>query len=318
LADVKVLDPACGSGNFLYVAINLLLDLEKEVITYGANHGVSWFPQVSPRQLAGLEINPYAQQLAQVVIWIGYLQWLHHNGFKTPSNPVLEPIENIHLKDAILDLSKQTRLLCTPMTAKHRIFTWLPPVIQPDKGTYCFARSDDFFFGVLQSRLHEVWALKLGTRLETRPRYTPTTCFETFPFPQPTEYQQTAIAEAAKELDQLRNNWLNPSEWTREEVLEFPGSVNGPWARFLHEPDARGIGTVRYPRIVAKDPDFAKLLAKRTLTNLYNERPTWLDLAHRKLDEAVFAAYGWDPAMSDEEILAKLLKLNLERNGQHA
>jgi SAM-dependent methyltransferase len=105
LADVKVLDPACGSGNFLYVAINLLLDLEKEVITYGANHGVSWFPQVSPRQLAGLEINPYAQQLAQVVIWIGYLQWLHHNGFKTPSNPVLEPIENIHLKDAILDLS---------------------------------------------------------------------------------------------------------------------------------------------------------------------------------------------------------------------
>jgi hypothetical protein len=66
--------------------------------------------------------------------------------------------------------------------------------------------------------------------------------------------------------------------------------------------------------VVAKDPELAKLLARRTLTNLYNERPTWLDLAHRKLDEAVFAAYGWDPGMSDEEILAKLLKLNLERS----
>src|SRR6266404_2925892 len=106
LAEVKVLDPACGSGNFLYVAINLLLDLEKEVITYGANHDVaSWFPQVRPHQLAGLEINPYAQQLAQVVIWIGYLQWMHHNGFNPPNDPVLEPIENIRLQDAILDLS---------------------------------------------------------------------------------------------------------------------------------------------------------------------------------------------------------------------
>jgi hypothetical protein len=141
-----------------------------------------------------------------------------------------------------------------------------------------------------------------------------TTSFETFPFPEPTEQQRAAIAEPAKELDRLRNNWLNPPEWTREEVLEFPGSADGPWARFVHEPGARGIGTVRYPRIVAKDPEFAKLLARRTLTNLYNERPTWLDLAHRKLDEAVFAAYGWEPGMSDEEISAKLLELNLERS----
>jgi hypothetical protein len=54
-------------------------------------------------------------------------------------------------------------------------------------------------------------------------------------------------------------------------------------------------------------------LAKRTLTNLYNERPTWLDLAHRKLDEAVFAAYGWDTSLTDEEILTRLLALNQER-----
>ena len=56
-------------------------------------------------------------------------------------------------------------------------------------------------------------------------------------------------------------------------------------------------------------------LKKRTLTNLYNERPTWLDLAHRRLDVAVFAAYGWDPAMSDDDLLAALLALNLERSG---
>ena len=70
---------------------------------------------------------------------------------------------------------------------------------------------------------------------------------------------------------------------------------------------------MRYPRIVAKDEECAKQLKKRTLTNLYNERPTWLDLAHRKLDEAVFAAYGWDPGMGDEELLGRLLELNLER-----
>jgi len=70
---------------------------------------------------------------------------------------------------------------------------------------------------------------------------------------------------------------------------------------------------VRYPRIVPADEDCARELKRRTLTNLYNERPTWLELAHRKLDEAVFAAYGWDPALSDEALLAKLLELNLQR-----
>jgi len=105
LAHLRVLDPACGSGNFLYVAINLLLDLEKEVITYAATRGMGLLPQVRPTQLAGIEINPYAQQLAQVVIWIGYLQWMHHNGFNPPRDPVLEPIESIDCRDAIIDLS---------------------------------------------------------------------------------------------------------------------------------------------------------------------------------------------------------------------
>lgn len=97
-------------------------------------------------------------------------------------------------------------------------------------------------------------------------------------------------------------------------MLEFPGSAGGPWGRYVREPDARGIGTVRYPRLVPVDAEAAARLKKRTLTNLYNQRPAWLDLAHKKLDEAVFAAYGWDPGLPDEAVLEKLLALNRERS----
>ena len=216
-------------------------------------------------------------------------------------------------------LSKLPRFLATTAVSKHRLFVWLGAPAHSDHALIVFARSDDYFFGVLHSRLHEVWALRLGTRLETRPRYTPTTCFETFAFPwapgeEPVNDPRVeAISAAAKELNELRERWLNPPEWTVEEIVDFPGSVAGPWKRYLHDPDERGIGTVRYPRIVSRDDDCAQKLKQRTLTNLYNERPTWLTLAHRKLDKAVFAAYGWDPDLSDEQILEKLLALNLER-----
>ena len=201
-------------------------------------------------------------------------------------------------------------------------------MVQPDKTIYAFACDDDYFFGVLQSRIHEVWARAQGTQVREREsgfRYTPTTCFETFPFPEPTDAQREAIAAAAKELDTLRNNWLNPPEWTRTEVLEFPGSTTGPWRRYIDQspssvlPAPRSplpaptIATVRYPRTAPKDEECAKHLKKRTLTNLYNERPTWLTLAHQKLDTAVFAAYNWDPAMTDNDLLAALLALNLHR-----
>jgi hypothetical protein len=101
-----------------------------------------------------------------------------------------------------------------------------------------------------------------------------------------------------------------------EETLEFPGSAEGPWRRYVDAAsvDERGIGTVKYPRTVPKDAECARHLRERTLTNLYNERPTWLDLAHQRLDAAVFAAYGWDPAMTDDELLAELLALNLARS----
>ena len=75
-----------------------------------------------------------------------------------------------------------SRFLATCMVAKHRMFLWLDAVALPANVVIAFGRSDDFFFGVLHSRFHEVWALRQGTQLETRPRYTPTTCFGLSPF----------------------------------------------------------------------------------------------------------------------------------------
>jgi hypothetical protein len=129
---------------------------------------------------------------------------------------------------------------------------------------------------------------------------------------------RAAIAAAAKNLNELRERWLNPPEWTVERILEFPGSAHGSWARYFHNPDKNGIGTVRYPRLEPRDADCATKLKKRTLTNLYNERPAWLDLAHKKLDAAVAAAYGWPADLSDEQILEKLLALNLVRAAEEA
>jgi len=211
-----------------------------------------------------------------------------------------------------------SRFLCTTRVSKHRLFVWKLLPTLPDSAVFAFARDDDDFMGVVHSRAHEIWARSQGTQLREREsgfRYTPNSCFETFPFPEPTEEQREAIAAAARELNALREAWLNPPEWTRTEVLEFSGSAGGPWRRYIDVETVTGdIGTVKYPRLVPRDEECAKLLKKRTLTNLYNERPTWLDLAHARLDEAVFTAYGWDPTMSDHELLAAILELNVERS----
>ncbi len=105
LSSYKILDPACGSGNFLYVAIQQLLSLEKEVITFAAQPPINLrlHPRVRPTQLLGIEINPYAAELAQVAIWIGFLQWMHHNGFSILDIPILNKLTTIENRDAILD-----------------------------------------------------------------------------------------------------------------------------------------------------------------------------------------------------------------------
>jgi len=177
-------------------------------------------------------------------------------------------------------IARLNRYIITTRVSKHRLFVWLGTETVPDSATFAFARSDDYFFGVLHSRIHELWARAQGTQLrevESGFRYTPTSTFETFPFPWPPgkepqdSPQVKAIAEAARELVRQRDNWLNP-------------------------PDAA-----------------PEALAKLTLTNLYNKRPTWLENAHRKLDEAVFAAYGWPAALTDAQVLERLLELNRER-----
>ena len=81
---------------------------------------------------------------------------------------------------------------------------------------------------------------------------------------------------------------------------------------------ATGIGTVKYPRLVPKDAANAAELKKRTLTNLYNARPAWLANAHAALDASVLAAFGWPADISDDELLTKLLELNLSRGGTTA
>lgn len=110
------------------------------------------------------------------------------------------------------------RYIATPNLTKHRLFVWLEPPTLPDHQLIVIARDDDYTFGILHSRVHELWALRMGTQLETRPRYTPTTTFETFPFPRPTDEQRQAIALAAARLDELRRGWLSPPHADDEEL----------------------------------------------------------------------------------------------------
>jgi len=179
-------------------------------------------------------------------------------------------------------LEQKTRFVATPEVSKHRLFAWINPPSLCNQQVLVFAREDDYFFGVLQSKVHELWARRQGTQLREREsgfRYTPTTCFETFPFPWPPGEEPVddprvrAIGAAAKDLVEKRDRWLNPEGASEAE------------------------------------------LKKRTLTNLYNERPTWLDLAHKQLDDAVLDAYAWPHDLPDDEILERLLALNLERAG---
>ena len=197
-------------------------------------------------------------------------------------------------------LNGLSRYIVTPTVAKHRLFDWLDAGICPDHQLIVIARDDDVTFGILHSRFHEAWSLRLGTSLEDRPRYTPTTTFETFPFPDglspdipaadyADDARAIAIADATRRLVELRDRWLNPPEWVE----------------WVDEPVAG------YPkRPVPCDAATAKDLKARTLTALYNARPQWLADAHAALDAAVAAAYGWEDGITDDEALRELRDLN--------
>ncbi|HVR91453.1 MAG TPA: DNA methyltransferase [Novosphingobium sp.] len=206
-------------------------------------------------------------------------------------------------------LKGKSRYIATVRHSKHRLFRYLPIVVLPDTALIAIARDDDTSFGILHSRFHELWSLRMGTSLEDRPRYTPSTTFETFPFPEgltpnipASDYaadpRAQAVAAAAARLNELRENWLNPADL----VVREPEVVAG------------------YPdRILPRDAAAAAELKKRTLTILYNARPQWLANAHAALDEAVAEAYGWGDdfragALTDDEVLARLFALNQARS----
>jgi hypothetical protein len=275
----------------------------------------------------------------------------------------------VSLRQAVLGLP---RYIVTPRVAKHRYFLFLDTTILPDTRLNVIARADDTTFGILSSRIHEVWSLANASMhgVGNDPTYNAKSCFETFPFPAgltpaDTAHQRTealadgalipaalgesvampnaspsakaakqqnkvpkqplaqantaqaainsvvlkqsasAIASAAKRLNDLREAWLNPPEWTRRVPEVVP----------------LGMATSPYPdRILPRDnlsEADLKALQKRTLTNLYNQRPSWLVMAHQQLDAAVVAAYGWadyQSEMPDAGILARLLALNHERS----
>lgn len=183
----------------------------------------------------------------------------------------LYQLPSVELRRALADVK---RYIATGRVSKHRIFTWIDSYVMPDNALVVFISEDEFLFGVLQSRFHEVWSRIQGTQLremESGFRYTPRTCFETFPFPEANGEQREAVAEAARELYHLRQGWRFPPDASETE------------------------------------------LKKRTLTNLYNARPMWLQLAHESLDQAVAAAYGWPDGLTEPEMLERLLELNLQR-----
>jgi type II restriction/modification system DNA methylase subunit YeeA len=202
-------------------------------------------------------------------------------------------------------LKAHSRYVATPRVAKHRVFVWLDACIIPDSRIFAFVRSDDTFFGIIHSRFHESWSLRTCSwhGVGNDPTYNSAGVFETFPFPEglspnipAAQYAANphaqAIAAAAKRLDELRNNWLNPSDLVRVE----PEIVAG-------FPD----------RIVPKDTQAAALLRERALTNLYNEPPQWLLDAHREVDVAVAGAYGWPNDIPEHDALTRLIALNASR-----
>ena len=204
-----------------------------------------------------------------------------------------------------------THFLATSETAKHRFFVKFPVQVAPEHKLIVIPRQDDVTLGILSSRIHCVWAIENGGRLGVGndPVYNSSLCFETFPFPPgfclksktPHEGEVlSAIATAAADLNGWREKWLNPEGWLDWKITPEEQSAGFP------------------PRPLPKQ-EYAVAWKKRTLTNLYNEMPTGLKLRQEKLDKAVADAYGWvdyTAEMTDEEILRRLLALNLERIAQ--
>lgn len=183
------------------------------------------------------------------------------------------------MRDAIAGLD---RFLVTVEVAKHRFFRWAPAGVLPSGSLVVFARTDDFLMGVLESRFHKLWASETHNPLENRPRYRIGHSFESFPFP----------------------NGMAPNR-PLDEVMASPLAVE--------------IAAKAQALYAAREAALTSGAANMDMTELYDLRDrggaAWLKTAHRELDVAVAAAYGWSPDLTNDEILAALGVLHQRRQG---
>ncbi|TAY73535.1 class I SAM-dependent DNA methyltransferase [Rhizobium ruizarguesonis] len=207
-------------------------------------------------------------------------------------------------------LSGLDKYIATPMVTSYRNFGFLSSSVLPDQKLVVFNRNDFTFLGILESKFHYIWTLAtcswIGTGNDIT--YAKVAVFETFPFPSgltpnlpSSSYlhdpHAQAIAVAAERLNELREGWLRPSDL----VIRTPE-----------------VGTGYPARIQPVDQNAASELAQRTLSDLYLNRPQWLDRAHQAVDEAVATAYGWGEdfqagTLTDDVILERLFALNKSR-----
>ncbi len=177
------------------------------------------------------------------------------------------------------------RYISTVETAKHRVFVLLNANTLPDNMLVNVASADAFHFGVLSSKIHVCWALAAGGTLEDRPRYNKTMCFDPFPFPDASEAQRQNIREIAERIDahRKRQQQLHPS-LTLTEMYNVLEKLRGNEELTVEDHATYEMGLIGILRQI-----------------------------HDELDEAVFAAYGWSPNLSTEQILANVVALNAQR-----
>jgi len=194
-------------------------------------------------------------------------------------------IHSLHASELREAVAPLDRWIATPETSRHRFFAWIPAGTIPDISVIGIAREDDYAFGVLSSSIHSAWALATGTRIGAGndPRYVHTSTFNTFPFPYPLDRDLSAGAAEERERADAVSETCRAFESRRR-------------------------------RWLAAHPN-------ETMTELYNEMPSWFLNRQRELDLAVLAAYGWedlDPEGEDfgEAVLERLLALNLARAGE--
>lgn len=191
------------------------------------------------------------------------------------------------LRPALLGLQ---RFIATPVTSKHRVFSFLPIEILPDDALIAVASSDAFLLGVLSSRVHTNWCSIFAGFLGKTPRYIKADCFDPFPFPDASPAQRAAIAEVAEALDAHRKARLAAHpQLTLTALYNCLEALRAGRALSEAERDIHDAGQVSILR-------------------------EW----HDKLDKAVAAAYGWPVDLTDTDIIARLVALNAERVAEEA